>query len=59
MTHLMKGLRLPHLMKQIRAACSSATDESSIPATTILCTSVNRLDDLLDIGQLFKAFGNN
>ena len=36
MTHLMKGLRLPHLMKQIRAACSSATDESSIPATTIL-----------------------
>ena len=24
-----------------------------------LATSVTRLDDLLDFGQLFKAFGNN
>ena len=27
--------------------------------TTYHTSSVTRLDDLLDFGQLFKAFGNN
>ena len=38
---------------------AATNDLAGLPGTMRVITSVTRLGDLLDFGQLFKAFGNN
>ena len=39
--------------------CCNSTQNLNIHLKLVLASSVNRLGNLLDIRQLFKAFGNN